>query len=115
MANNTGFQTLGPQKVYRKTISSSAASVDLITAPGAGKRIRILGLSLEAAGVATITLNSDSTEQARNIFKTNDPAWVLPISPDGWIECGDNEKFNIGNAGEVALAGVVVYVILGDD
>lgn len=112
---NTGLRALGPQKVYRKTIASSAASIDLIAAPGTGKRINILGLSLEAAGVTTITLNSGSTEQARNIFKTNDPAWVLPISPDAWIECAANEKFNIGNSGPVQLAGVVVYTIIGDD
>lgn len=113
MANNTGMRDLATQKILRATIASADASVEAIAAPGAGKRINVIGLSLSASAAGTVTLLSAATEKGRNTYKEADPAWVLPISPDAWVECAANEAFNLGNAATLTLAGVVVYFIAG--
>lgn len=113
MANSTGYRTLAPQAILRKTISSADASVSLIAAPGDNKRINVLALSLSASAAGTVTLLSNATEQGRNTFKAADPAWVLGYNPDAWVVCAENEPFVLGNASTLTLEGVVVYFIAG--
>lgn len=113
MSNNTGVRSLGPQKVLHATIASADASIEAIAAPGDGKRINVLGLSISASAAGTVTLLSAATEKGRNTFKAADPAWVLPSTPDCWVICGENEAFNLGNASTLTLAGVVTYMVVG--
>lgn len=112
MSNNTGVRTLGPQKVLRAAIDSSAASIAAVAAV-TGKRINILGLCLGSDGADTVVFSSGSTELGQVVFKATDPHLVLPISPDAWFECAPGEAFNIGNAGTGALTGFVVYMVVG--
>lgn len=94
-----------------------AATADIIAAPSAGKRIRVLGYSIVAAGAVTATFKRGSTALTGAMSMITGVPHVAP--PGGSLmdrlpvfECGTAEAFNLTLSSGVQVSGWVVYEIV---
>lgn len=98
---------------FQRTIfSKSTAAQHLVVAAVAGKRIRLRGCILTAAGAVVATFETDST----TILPANLSAsysLVLPATGGGvgeeWVKTEVGEPLNITLGGAVAVDGVIFY------
>ena len=80
------------------------------SAPGAGKRIVILGLMLIPDAVAAaIEIESGTTDIIPIFDLAADTPLVLPPGPVPWLVCTANEALNV--TADAAINGVVLYVV----
>ena len=116
-ANGNGHQLmLGPaaDPVHASISEATSGDRTIIAAPGAGSRIRILGLWLQNTAGTSITL----------IFKDgataiNGAGWILttllfaPIvaSPLAPLDLADNAAFVINLSASTQVSGTVIYTI----
>lgn len=87
-----------------------AASGDLV-ALTAGKRIRVLSLTLVAAGAVTAKLQSGASSDLTGAMSliTGVPL-VWPESPRGYVQTVSGEKLNLVLGGAVQVSGQLSYV-----
>lgn len=102
---------------YAAISYATASTGELIAAPGEGKRLRILGYLLVAAGAVVATLKSGSTALTGAMTLATGTPMVVP--PGGTkidrlpcMECGTNEAFNLTLGGAVQVSGWVVYEVV---
>ncbi len=93
----------------------TAATADLIPAPGAGKSIRILAGSLVAAGSVTATFKNGTGGTAVTGAISLVAAVLLPIplNPLGHFVEEANKAFNMTLSSGVQVSGWLNYQIIG--
>jgi hypothetical protein len=84
----------------------------IITAAGAGIKIRVLAVFLVAAGdvLARFESGADGTALTGQMDLTTNSGFTLPFCPVGWFETADNTLLNLELDGAVSCDGCVVYV-----
>lgn len=93
------------------TASSGATSI--VSAPGAGKRIRVLGYCLAAAGAVTAKWQSAANDLTGAMSLATGVAQPSGSYPGGCLDCNANEALNINLGGAVQVSGWVNYVVIG--
>lgn len=95
-------------------VDTSADGDTLVAAPGAGKRVRVVGCDLTANAAVTTTLKSNTTTIWKTYATTNAGGGaVLPLDVNRDMDCGDNEALKIGLSSAAAVAGSLTYRIIG--
>jgi hypothetical protein len=84
----------------------------IISAPGAGLRIRIYGLLLKP-GVVNVKLKDSTPTDLTGamVFASGDGTLVLPISPEPYFELAAATAFVINLSGAVNVSGAVWYKV----
>lgn len=89
---------------------SSITTTELIAAPGSGKKIQIIGMSLYSKANNVITLKSATTAIS--------PAWDFPAAGAGiglsqnensWMETAANEALNLTTTTENPVHVLIIY------
>lgn len=95
-------------------ITGATAGTALLAAPGAGKRIRVLGFFLVCSGTQTWKLQSASNDLFPAVSTTAAQPQTFGPNYDGFgMDCNVNEALNIvTTAGVVQLSGFVDYTIM---
>lgn len=97
---------------------STATTTAIVAAPGAGKRIAVVGLHLQADGTTTLNLKNGTTSLTGAVPQVAGGGWVLPLGcndPMGknfWFICDENTALNLTNGIAVNVAGSVIYRII---
>ena len=92
---------------------STATTTSVITAPGAGKRIEVLGYSLSSVGNNVVTLRSaDPTVfTVSSVAQTN--AFIYDVQTGREWVGGDNQAIQIITAAAVRVVGHINYRVIG--
>lgn len=105
-------------------ISGAASGDNEVIAAVAGKKIRILGLVIVAAGAVTVYFKSGSTAicgDATNPMSLaanggfvlpTPPAYPTALAPSGYMQTSAGEAFNMTLGGAVSVGGCVVYELI---
>lgn len=97
---------------------STATTTAIVAAPGAGKRIAVVGLTLQVDGVTTLQLKNGSTNLTGAQPQVAGGGWVLPLGcndPMGknfWYVCDENAALNLTNGQAVNVGGSIIYRII---
>jgi hypothetical protein len=90
---------------------NTTASLDLVTAVP-GRRVRVLGLSLSAAGATTVTFQSGgSTNLTGAITLSTGTPLVWPTTAQGYLQTNAGEKLNLVLSAGVQVSGSLVYAL----
>lgn len=103
------FAATGPIK--RKAIAVSSSGDNALSISVTGRKIRVIGLLLMAAGSVTVTLRSATTSAtATGAFPltTTKDLSLLPFD-GGWFDTVAGEDLAINLSGAVAVAGQLIY------
>lgn len=98
---------------YAVVQAAGAGDNTLVSAAGAGIKIRVVHLVLVASGGAnTVRLESGAggTALTGQMDLLADGQLVLPNNPAGWCETAANALLNLELSAATAVAGVVGYV-----
>ena len=90
---------------------NTTTSQEVVAAPGAGKRVRVLGFDIGAAGTVAPELRSAATA----IWSSNMVAGGQAgheCSDEWQLDCAANEALNLVSAGGVNLRGSLTYCII---
>lgn len=96
-------------------IGVAASGDNTLVAAISGKKIRVLAISLIAAGAVNLYLTSAGGGAVIFGGSTNkvglaaNGGFVLPYSPAGWFETAAGQALVANLSAAVAVAGVVVY------
>ena len=82
---------------YVENVAAADTDEELLAAPGAGKRIVVLGYEISAAGVGNIWLESSTTTQITCRHET--VAGTNIIVRDAYIPCAVNESLTFTSVG----------------
>lgn len=107
----SALTTLTP-KYFSETVVASDTDEELIAAV-AGKKLRILALVLQCAGVATTsTFEAAGTTRKHVIPAGANGGQVLPFNPVGWFETGVGQSLTVttGAGSSTDISGVYVEV-----
>lgn len=110
MSNVDISRQYAPQDV----IIDGAASADLVAAPGAGKRIRVISYVLQSGGAVNVRFQSGGATNKTGLFTFPAAGWSLADEgsyEDPVITCGVNEKLNIVLSAAVQVGGRLRYYI----
>jgi hypothetical protein len=90
----------------------TAVTTEIVPAPGAGARIRVLGFFMVAAAAQTWKLQTATTD----IFPAAVAAAGVPQSfgpiADGILDCAPNEALQIVTSAAVQLSGWINYAVI---
>lgn len=99
--------------ITETNVTGVAQNYDSIPAPGEGKNIVIMAMSLSSNATVVVTFRSDSTDVGSRPTTIN-----APIEADGGdyglFELGEDEKLVVGLNGNANIAGWITYIIEGD-
>ena len=103
------------QGVRRAAISGVTSGNNTLIAAVTGKKIRVLGLSIVAAGAVDFRLESGASGTALSgVMSLNDGVMVTwPIAPPGahWVETAAGALLNMELGAGVQVSGVIVYYV----
>ena len=94
---------------------ATAAQFQVVGPPAAGKRIRVRGCILTAAGTQDVTFESDSTSLGAINFVAGSSFVLLPLDGgvgEAWLVCVEGEAVNITLGQAVQTDGVIFYDIV---
>lgn len=111
MAQDTHFDRYGTTLAKSAAVTGPVATTEIVAAPGAGMKIRVLGWVLTSAGAATVAWKSAATAKTGVMTGAAGAAMSAPFNPVGWFDCAENEALNL-TAGTAAVAGVLSYAIV---
>lgn len=102
--------------IARAAISAAGNGNNTLVAAVAGKKIKVLGLILVAAGAVNVRLESGAGGTALTGIITLAAAsdrFVLPISPPDthWVETAAGALLNLELSGAVQVSGCIVYAV----
>ena len=96
-------------------IDDALSPDNTIIAAVAGKKIRVLGFFLVAAGAVTARFESDTGGTAltgQMTLAAGDPFVSSGFSPIGWFETVAGELLNLELSGAVSVDGALTYVLV---
>lgn len=93
--------------------TAASGATQIVAAPGAGKRIRVLGFGLVAAGAVTAKWQSAANDLTGAMSLVTGTPLTGPATPGGILDCNANEALNISLGGAVQASGWVSYVVIG--
>lgn len=74
---------------------ATSGSNEIVAAPGAGIKIRVLSVFAIATAAQTITFTSASTDISCDCPVAANGGYVLPHNPTGWFQTAANEALNV--------------------
>lgn len=94
---------------------SSSGDNSIVSAPGAGKFIRVDGYVLKVKAAVDVKWKSGSTDLTgvMGLNSTDSGIAVSNAVQDGWFDCGINEALVLNLSGAVAVGGHVKYRVMG--
>jgi hypothetical protein len=101
--------------VVRAYISAAYSGDNTLVAAVSGKKIKVLGLVLVAAGAVTVALESGASGTAltgdMSLTANGDLKVVFPMSEPGyhWVETAAGALLNLELGGAVQVSGCIVY------
>lgn len=112
---NTGERYRGAATRYtayfiETNVSGALAAYDSVPAPGAGKRLVIMSMSLSANTTMIAYFRSNTTDVGGRPCSVNAPI-MADGGSHGLFECAEDEKFVIALNANGTLAGWVTYII----
>ena len=92
--------------------ASAAGDNELVTAPGAGIKIRVISL-VAVAGAAsnTLTFRSATTAISAGFPLAANGGMVLNENTSGWFQTAANEALNVNISGSTLVAVSITYVL----
>ena len=111
MKQEQHFDHFGTTLALSAVVTGPVATTEIVAAPGAGKKIRVLGWVLTSAGAATVAWKSATTAKTGVMTGAAGSPMSAPFNPVGWFDCAENEALNL-TAGTAAVAGVVSYAVV---
>lgn len=98
----------------KRAIIDAASSGDntLVSAAGAGKKIRVTSAFLVSAGTVNVRFESGAggTAMSGQMNLVANTGFVLPFNPHGWFETAENTLLNLELSGAVSVDGSLTYV-----
>ena len=91
-------------------LSGAPASYDVVAAPGAGKRIVVMGMDLSANASLVVSFLSDATAVGSRPTSANNPISAHNDSY-GVFQCAENKKLAISLSANATVAGWFYYII----
>lgn len=103
------FAAAGTQKYA--VIDAASSGDNTIVAAVSGKKIRVLALSLVAAGAVTARFESGAggTALTGQMSMAANGVLVLPLNEAGWFETAAGSLLNLELGGAVSVDGCLVY------
>jgi hypothetical protein len=96
-------------------IDDALSGNNTLVAAVAGKKIRVLGFFLVAAGAVTARFESDADGTALSgqmTLAAGDPFVASGYNPLGWFETVAGELLNLELGGAVSVDGALTYVLV---
>jgi hypothetical protein len=95
-------------------IDAASSGDNTLVAAVTGKRIRVLGMVIIAAGSVTIRLESGASGTALSgqMALVVNSGFTLPMSDVGWCETSAGALLNLELSAAVSVDGVLVYALL---
>lgn len=96
-------------------IDHAASGNNTAVAAVAGKRIRVLGFFLVAAGSVNARFESDADGTAltgQMTLTAGDPVVASGFNPLGWFETAAGELLNLELSAAVSVDGAITYVLV---
>jgi hypothetical protein len=99
---------------YAAIDAASSGDNTLVSAAGAGVKIRVLSLFLIGAGDVNVRFESGAggTALTGQMNLTTNSGFCLPFNPGGWFETADNTLLNLELSGAVSVDGCLSYVLV---
>lgn len=98
--------------IRRIAVSASSSGDNAILALVTGKRIRLLGCLLTAAGAVNVKWRSNTTDlSAAVVLSASGDGFVLPEAITGWVETVAGQALNLNLSGAVAVTGHVIVLV----
>jgi hypothetical protein len=96
----------------RVQINASANGNNTLVAAVVGRRIRVLGAVLVAAGTVSPQFQSGASGSALTgaMPMVANGVLTLPFNPEGWFETAVNTLLNLNLSGAIGVTGVLQYV-----
>lgn len=120
MLRSNSFGMLKTTELWDATSSPKFAVIDastsgdntLVSAAGAGIKIRVLSAFLVAAGTVNTRFESGAagTALTGQMNLVANSGYVLPYNPAGWFETADNTLLNLELSAGVSVDGSLTYV-----
>ena len=100
--------------IGRDAVSGASSGNNTIVAASSGKKIRVLGLSLSAAGAVTAKFQSGAggTDLTGAWTLATGTPLTLGYNPLGWFETDASALLNMVLSGAVSVTGVIVYILI---
>lgn len=97
--------------IKRAAIDAATSGNNTIVAAVAGKKIRVLAVTLVGAGSVTARFESDADGTALTGQMTLAASTVVELgyNPAGWFETVSGELLNLELSGAVSVDGCIVY------
>jgi len=101
-----------PSHIKQAAISGNTNGDNELVALVAGKKIRVLAMSVIAAGAVDFRLESNAGGTALTgvMSLPANGGFVWNHNPIGWCETAAGEKLNMELGGEVQVSGLLTYV-----
>jgi hypothetical protein len=96
----------------RVAISAALNGNNTLVAAVAGRRIRVLGAVLVAAGIVApkFQTGAGGTDLTGAMPMVANGVLTLPFNPEGWCETAVNTLLNLNLSAAIAVTGVLTYV-----
>jgi hypothetical protein len=98
-----------PLTLLRQKVDVSASGA--LIAAAAGKKIRVLALSLAATTSGTVKFQSASNDLTGDMNILGGTPLVMPYNPAVWFETNAGEAFNVTLATVTNLSGTITYIL----
>jgi len=101
---------------YRAAIRCNTSGNNTIVAATSGKKIKVLGVFLVAAGSVDVRFESGASGTAltgQMSLAADGDGFVLPVAPAGyhWFETASGALLNLELSGAVYVDGCIVYYV----
>lgn len=92
---------------------STSGDRTIVSAPGSGKFIRVIGFFYKTGGAVELTWKSGSTAKTGAMPDGDGGGLNSVYCPEGWFDCGDNEALVLNLSAAEQVGGLVMYRVMG--
>jgi hypothetical protein len=95
-----------------KVSESASGDRNIVAAPAAGERIRVLGYALVAAGAVGVYWTDGTTQQTGAMPLAANGGVVAGVDGAGWFDCGAGLPLKLNLSAAVQVSGHVRYEVV---
>lgn len=95
------------------SVAISTTATAALVAAVTGKRIRVHGYVIQAAGTVNVKFQSASTDLTGAMPQAANTGVATQFAKDGWFDTAAGEALNIHLSGSVQVSGHLRYSVVG--